>query len=267
MTLTFGLAPFASRPLGTFNFTRQGPDKVLYWADFPKRFRAMIAGETIVDTHGAKMLHETDAQMRLCFPLDDVRMDLLESAGTDDRDAAVGVVRRWNIRVGGRLAEDAATSFESPPETAAWLKGFVTIDLSKVDAWFQEDDPGYAHPRDPFHRVDVHVSSRHVVVRLDDTVIAETRAPAMLFETSVPTRYYLPPEAVRTELLEKSQMVSQCPYKGDGEHWHVQAGSDRVENAMWSLPSPLGDAVRIPGWFSFYPNKVSIEVDGERLND
>ena len=265
MTLTYGQAPFASHPFGTFNFHHEGSDKVLYWADFPKRFRIMFAGNTVADSRRVKMLHETDGMMRLCFPAEDVGMALLERAAAANDDPTVGGVQRWNIRVGERLAEGAATSFESPPAAAEWLKGFVTFDLKKIDAWFEEDDQGYAHPRDPFHRVDVHRSSRHVLVRVGETVIGETHEPAILFETSLPPRYYLSPEAVRTDVMQRSDTVSQCPYKGDGQHWHVVIGDKRIENAAWSLPSPLGDASRIPRWFSFYPEKVRIEVNGERL--
>lgn len=89
----------------------------------------------------------------------------------------------------------------------------------------------------------------------------------MLFETSMPTRYYVAPEDVRTDLLSRSPTVSQCPYKGDGQHWHIAAGGARVDDAAWSLPEPLGDATAIPGWFCFYPDKVSIEVDDEHLRD
>ena len=140
------------------------------------------------------------------------------------------------------------------------------MEVENADAWYLEDDLGYAHPRDPYHRFDVQRSSRRVIVRSRDIVIAESAAPAILFETSTPARFYLPPDAVRTELLAKSETVSQCPYKGDGQHWHVEAEGHRIADAAWSLTTPMGDALMIPRWFSFYPQKLIVEVDGERLH-
>ncbi|OLV16246.1 hypothetical protein BOO71_0012586 [Deinococcus marmoris] len=138
--------------------------------------------------------------------------------------------------------------------------------MKKVDAWYLEDDLGYAHPRDPYQRVDVQRTSRHVLVRVGDTQIAETLAPAMLFETSLAPRFYLPPDAVRPGFLVKSETVSECPYKGDGQHWHVVVDGQRIADAAWSLTTPLGDALMIPHWFSFYPEKLTVEVDGEQLH-
>ena len=88
----------------------------------------------------------------------------------------------------------------------------------------------------------------------------------MLFETGLPVRYYLPPEDVHTDLLEQSATVSECPYKGDGQHWHLNVGGDRVEDAAWSLPRPLGEATEITDYICFYPDKLEIEVDGEPLD-
>ncbi len=160
------------------------------------------------------------------------------------------------------MAEAAARSLDAPPPAAAALKDYVCFDFEKVDAWYLEDDLGYAHPRDPYHRADVHRSSRHVVVRVKESVVAESIEPAMLFETSLAPRFYLAPDAVRPEFLIKSETVSTCPYKGDGQHWHVVVGDTHIADAAWSLTAPLGDALTIPRWYSFYPEKVRVEVDG-----
>lgn len=85
-----------------------------------------------------------------------------------------------------------------------------------TDAWFEEDTPIYVHPKDPYKRVDVLPSTRHIVVKLNDTVLAETHTPTLLFETMLPTRYYMPKTALKWELLEESETVTKCPYKGGG---------------------------------------------------
>lgn len=264
MALTIGSGPLGPSPGGRFN--RDLPNgPLLYWEPFPKRFRVVLGGETLADSRGAMALHETGQLMRVALPPGDVRRDLLNEGGEGKGSPATGPARRWTARVGNREISDVARSFPAPPADAAWLADYLIFDLHKVDAWYQEDDLGYAHPRDPYHRCDVHRTSRRVVVRHGDTLIAETSAPAMLFETSIPPRFYLPPDAVRPGMLVKSETISQCPYKGDGQHWHVQAGGERIADACWSLTTPIGDALTIPRWFSFYTEKVTVEVDGERV--
>lgn len=265
MTLTFGGGPFGPQARGQFNFTREGPDTVLYWEDFPKRVRVEFNGATIADSRRVKALHETGRFMVLYFPREDVDMDRLEATDHQTDSPHKGVASHWSVRVGDRVAENAVWSYPDPVPSAPPIGGYMAFVYRKMDAWYQEDERVYAHPRDPYHRFDVHRSSRHVVVRHGGVVIAESERPEMLFETGVPARYYLPPDDVRTDLLSRSETVSQCPYKGDGQHWHLDVGGERIEDAAWSLPSPLGEAERIAGYLCFYPEKVRTEVDGEPL--
>ena len=258
MALTFGDAVFAEHPAGRFDVEPPALP-LLYWEPFPKRLRVTCGGEVIADSKRVVALFETGEMMRLCVPAADVRRAFL-TAGTLEGDGRAGPLRPYTA--GGKII---ARAIEQPPARAEALKGLFVFDLKAVDAWFLEDEAGYAHPREPYHRFDVHRASRHVIVRAGEAIVAETRAPSMLFETSTPIRFYLPPDAVRTELLEKSKTVSQCPYKGDGQHWHVVVGGQRIEDAAWSLTTPMGDALTIPRWFSFYPEKLSVEVDGQLL--
>ncbi len=266
MALTLGNGPFGTSPAGQFNFTREGPDTVVYWEDFPKRVRAEFNGKTIADSRRVKALHETGQLMVLYFPREDVDMGLLEPTEHTTESPNKGKASYWSVRVGDRTADHAVWSYEDPVPSASPIAGYLAFVYKKMAAWYQEDERVYAHPRDPYHRFDIHRSSRHVVVRHNGGVIAESRRPAMLFETGLPARYYLPPEDVRTDLLGRSTTVSQCPYKGDGQHWHLTVGGDRVEDAAWSLPRPLGEADRIAGYICFYPDKVDTEVDGVPLD-
>ena len=258
MALTFGDAPFSKHPAGSFDV--EPPSRpLLYWEPFPKRLRVVVGGELVADSRRVTALFETGRMMRLCVPAADVRRELMEPMPQEDESRA-GPLRPYAI--GGKTV---AHALASPPQTAAELNGLFVFDLEEADAWYLEDELGYAHPREPYHRFDVHRASRHVVVRAGDVVIAETSTPSMLFETSTPVRYYLPPDAIRMDLLAKSETVSQCPYKGDGQHWHAVAGDRRIEDAGWSLTTPMGDALAIARWFSFYPDRVTIEVDGKPL--
>lgn len=136
-----------------------------------------------------------------------------------------------------------------------------------MDRWFEEDAPIYAHFRDPYHRVDVRMSSRHVVVRHGDLVIADSGRPRLLCETGGPTRYYLPFADVRIDVLELSGTVSECPYKGDGRHWHLIVDEDRVDDVAWSLPHPLPESFAAAEHISFYRDKVTVEVDGKAMQE
>jgi len=199
MSLTFGHGPFGQQPGGEFNFTRQGPKAVLYCEGFPKRVRVEFNGLTIADSRRVKTLHETGKFMVFYFRREDVDMTRLERTDHRSECPHKGVASYWTVRVGDRTAENAAWSYENPIASARFIAGYLAFYFEKMDAWYQEDERVYAHPRDPYHRFDVHRSSRHVVVRHGGVVIAESSKPKVLFETGTPPRYYLQPEDVRTD--------------------------------------------------------------------
>jgi len=214
MSLTFGSGPFGPNGGGgEFSFGPL-PPHVLYWEDWPRRMRALFAGETVLDSRRVKLLHETGKMPAHYVPFDDLRRDLLVPATDSAASGQQG--KRWSVRVGDRLAEGCVTAPPTRPDGAEILPGYVTVAFAAMDRWFEEDDPIYAHPRDPYHRVDVRSSSRHVVVRHKEQVVAETIRPKLLFETSVPVRYYLPAADVRLDLLVKSETVSSARTRAMG---------------------------------------------------
>jgi uncharacterized protein (DUF427 family) len=229
MSLTVGSGPFGHRPAGSFDFER--PPHVVYVEDFPRRVRAVKGSETVVASRRVKLLHETGSLPRFLFPEDDVRLELLPSAAAHRRD-------------------------EAP--------GHVHVDWGAVDAWFEEEEELFGHPRDPYHRIDVRESSRHARVQVEGQLVAESRRPLVLFETGLPPRYYLRPEEVRLDLLVPHGKKTRCAYKGVASHWSVRAGDALAEAVVWSYTAPDDDAVRIKGLFAFYNERVDVEVDGER---
>lgn len=135
---------------------------------------------------------------------------------------------------------------------------------NKTDHWHEEDEEVFVHPRDPYHRVDVLQSSRHVKVLVDGEVVAETDRPRILFETGLPPRYYIPPEDVRDDVLLPSDKETQCPYKGIASYYHsVQAGGETREAVVWYYPHPIPAAADIEGHLCFFNEKVDLDVDGE----
>jgi uncharacterized protein (DUF427 family) len=124
--------------------------------------------------------------------------------------------------------------------------------VNEIEAWYEEDEEVFVHPRDPYHRVE---SSRHVKVRVNGEVVAETDRPRVLFETGLPPRYYIPPE----DVLLKSEKTTMCPYKGVASYWSVEAGGERVEDLVWYYPEPIPEAAKIKGHLCFFNERADLE--------
>ena len=170
------------------------------------------------------------------------------------------------MKVGDKEVENAVWGYPEPSKGAEPLANYLAFYFDKMDAWFEEDERIYAHPRDPYHRVDTRLSSRHVKVMHGGETIAETERPTLLFETELPTRYYLPVSDVRLDLLEPSDTTSSCPYKGDANYYSISVGDERAEDLVWYYKHPLPEAFAVQGMVCFYSEKVdAFYVDGEKL--
>jgi len=265
MSLTVGTGPFAKEPLGRFNFQVDAPTgAVLFFDPVPQRIRAIFAKETVVDSRGAKLLHETGHLPVYYFPENDVRFDMLEPSERRTQCPHKGEASYWSIRVGDRVAPDAVWGYRDPIEPARFLAGHVAFYWERVDEWFAEDAQLFGHPRDPYSRIDVYKSARHIRVLHDGEVLADTRRAKVLFETALPPRYYIPIEDVRTELLVPSRKKSRCAYKGSASYWHVRVGERLVEDLVWTYPDPQHDAEPVRDMLCFFNERVDLELDGER---
>ena len=190
-------------------------------------------------------------------------MDLLEPTDHTTHCPFKGDASYWSVRVGDRVAENAVWGYPEPLEECPPISGLISFYWNVMDAWFEEDEEVFIHPRDPYHRVDVLDSSRRVRITVGGEVVAESERPKILFETSLPPRYYLPPEDVRTDLLSPTDKTTGCPYKGTASYWTVEAGGEHAENVVWSYPEPIAAAEKIKAHLCFFNEKVDIEVDGE----
>jgi uncharacterized protein (DUF427 family) len=265
MALTVGSGPFGPQRNGEFNFdTGVLRPHTLYFEESPKRVRAVFSGETVADSRHAKLLHETGLLPVYYFPEADVRMDLLERTDHTTHCPFKGDAAYWTVRAGDRVAENAVWGYPEPMEGAPPLAGHVAFYFDRMDKWLEEDEEFDVHPKDPYHRIDVLNSSRHVKVSVNGEVVAESRRPKILFETGLPPRYYIPPEDVREELLVPSDSSSVCPYKGVASYWSVRANGETVEDLVWSYPKPRRDAQKVEGLLCFFNEQVDLEVDGEK---
>ena len=194
-----------------------------------------------------------------CFPADDVRTELLSPASRDVPNMAIA----HDLVVGDQLLAEAAELFVDPPPPLSAVEGHWSFTWDQGVSWFEEALEVHVHARDPSKRVDVVPSERHVKVEIAGQLVAESRRPHALFETPLPTRWYLPPDDVRWEFLEPSDTVTMCPYKGTAKYWSVRAGGQLHRDLVWSYPEPIPENPRIAGLICFFNEKVDLFVDGE----
>jgi uncharacterized protein (DUF427 family) len=256
-----GTGPLGKQPAGTFNFEPPPPGKALYLEPTPKRLRVEVGGVTIADSRRAMMLLESGHQPIFYFPPQDVRTDVLKDSDRHTHCPKKGDASYYTIQAGGEEVKDGAWYYPDPLPGAPPIKDLIAFYFNRMGRWLEEGEQINVHPRDPYHRVDVLATDRHIRISLDGTLLAETDRALALFESNLPTRWYLPIEDVRSE-LEPSDTITSCPYKGTASYYSVQleGGKDLV----WYYEQPLDEVGRIKGLVCFFNEKVDIELDGER---
>ena len=259
MSLTVGTGPFGQRPGGEFNFELPRTKGLIYFEDSPRRIRARLGGETVVDGRHAKLLHEHGHLPVYYFPEDEVRMDLLVPSDKHTTCPYKGEASYWSVHAGGKVSEDAVWSYPDPLADAPPIAGYYAFYWRKMDEWFEEDEPAIVHARDPYHRIDVLDTSRHVRISLDGETLAESTRTRVLYETGLPPRWYFPREDVRMDLLTPSDTQTGCAYKGFASYW--SAGDE--DDVVWTYPDPRPEAARIKDYLAFFNERVDVEVDGE----
>ena len=249
-----------------------------------KRIRAVLDGDTVVDTTRALLVWEprrivpsyavpADDIAAELAPADTAAADVTGTIGTHMPELSRRPVLDPSVPFAVHTAEGRAAGLKAGQQTRPGagfypadpgLAGYVVLDFGAFDAWYEEDELNVAHPRDPFHRIDVLPSSRHVRVELDGHVLAESSRSTLLFETMLPTRYYLPPEDVRAELTPSSTRT-WCAYKGQASYWSATAGDRVVPDLAWTYQQPRHDAAQVRDLIAFFNERLDVIVDGERL--
>jgi uncharacterized protein (DUF427 family) len=237
------------------------------WEDSRRRVRAVFGGVTTADSTHVMLLHEAGRLPVFYFPIEDVRMDIMEGTEHSTNSPLKGNASYWTIRGGDRVVENAAWSYPNPPPGGPEIKGYIAFYWDKMDAWFEEDEQVFAHARDSYKRVDILPSSRHVRVVLGGEVAADTRRPRLLLETGIITRYYISERDIRMELLESTETTTHCPYKGKASYWSARVGDTVYKDIVWSYYNPLPECLPIDGMLSFFNERVeAIYVDDERID-
>jgi uncharacterized protein (DUF427 family) len=226
----------------------------------PRRIRAFLGGQTVLDTTAARYVWESPKYPQYYVPLEDVDEDLLVDEGRA-RHRQHGNARRIGLRAGPHERPNAGWVYDSGE-----LSGTVRLLWPAVDAWFEEDEQVYVHPRSPYTRVDALRSTRRVRVELDGTVLAESDATVMVFETGLPTRYYFDRPSVDYSHLLPTDTVTACPYKGvTSAYWSAQVGDEVHPDLAWAYDFPTRQLSPITGLVAFYNEQVDVSINGERL--
>lgn len=224
------------------------------------RVRAVLGGVTVADSRATVLWRCGSADLTYGFPSHDVRGDCLVPAPTAAGESAFAP--RFHLVAGDRRATAAVGYVPAGALGLGVDGGYYFIGFDAVDAWYEEDERLVCHARDPYTRVDVRSSSRHLRIELDGESIAETRQPLLLFETGLPVRYYIPWADVRTQYLAPSDTETVCCYKGRARYWHIRTGSGEHRDMAWDYPEPLDDAARVREAVCFYQTALSLYLDG-----
>jgi uncharacterized protein (DUF427 family) len=235
------------------------------FAPSPRWVRVYFNSQLIADSRKMMLLREANHLPLYYFPKKDVRMDCLQPSDRTTHSDRKGEGGFWHVQVGDKIAKNAAFTFRNPPGTGPKLEDHVAFAWDKMDAWFEEDEEVFVYARDPYKRVDVLQSSRQIKVVVDGVTVGETTRPSLLFETGLPTRYYMPKHDTRMDLLERSDAVTRCPYKGDANLYSIKIADRLHEGLAWIYRYPTVECAKIQGLVGFFNEKLDMYEDGTLL--
>lgn len=262
MGLSWQQGPLGRDPNGTFLTATPMPERVLYLEPLRRRMSVELGGSIIARSDDAVILFEPARYPVAYFPIGDINQTVLQPSDHESTHPDLGKTRWFNVVGGdGEITQRGAWEHIEPPEQAAALRGTVAFAWRTMDAFYEEDERILGHAADPYHRIDIRRTSRHLVVREGDQVVAETHAPLVLYESGFAPRWYVPRGDVVAEALHSVEGQTFCPYKGLASYYDI-AGA---RNAAWSYRAPFEEVARIADLVSFEPDKVTITIDGDKL--
>jgi uncharacterized protein (DUF427 family) len=237
------------------------PERVLYAEPLRRRMRTELGGHTVVHSDDAVLLFEPGRYPVADFPIADIADGVLTPTDHRSEHADLGETAWFEVVAGTRHAARGAWQHVALPAHAAILSGKVALAWRAMDGFYEEDDRILGHAADPYHRIDIRRSSRHLVVRAGDRVVADTTNPVVLYESGFAPRWYVPRADVVGQALTPVDLQTFCPYKGIASYYDI----DDVRHAAWSYRAPFDDMAAIGDLVSFEPDRVEVTLDGERL--
>lgn len=262
MGLAWQQGPLAAGSIGRFLVPDPLPERLLFAEPLRRRMRVRLGDEWIADSENVILLHEPGRYPVAYFPKADVAMEALEATEriSDHRD--LGATKWYRVRSGERVADRGAWEHTELPDHAGELRDRVAFAWRAMDGFYEEDERIVGHAADAYHRIDIRQSSRRLVVRSRDRIVADTTRPVVLYESGFAPRWYVPREDVEDSALAPVDTQTFCPYKGVCSYYDI----GDAHRAAWSYRDAYTEVGRVSDLISFEPDKVTVELDGQQLH-
>lgn len=261
MGLSWQQGPLSAGAVGHFLTPEPLPRRLLFAERLRRRMRVRFDGAWIADSEDVLLLNEPGRYPVAYFPRADVETRALVKSDKVTRHQDLGETTWYAVHGDGRAAERAAWEFTDLPEHAAEFEGRVAFAWRAMDAFYEEDERILGHAADPYHRIDIRTTSRTLEVRRQDTVVARTEHPVVLYESGFAPRWYVPRADIDESRLRPVEGQTFCPYKGLCDYYDIGT----AHRAAWSYRDAYSEVGRIGGLVSFEPDQVEVRLDGERL--
>lgn len=261
MGLSWQQGPLSPGAIGRFLVPEPLPKRLLYAEPLRRRMRVRFGGTWIADSEHVVLLFEPDRYPVAYFPESDITPGILEPADHTTRHRDLGPTSWYTVRAGEQSAPRGAWKHTDLPDYASEFHGRVAFAWPAMDAFYEEDERIVGHAADSYHRIDIRQTSRSLVVRDHDRIVAESKRPLVLYESGFAPRWYVPRADVDEAALTCVEHQTFCPYKGICNYYDI--GDARL--AAWSYREAFSEVGRISGLVSFEPDIVSVELDGTQL--
>ncbi len=262
MGLSWQQGPLGAGPVGRFLTPEPMPERLLYAEPLRRRMRVRFGGEWIADSEDVVLLHEPGRYPVAYFPRADVRTDVLAGGVRNTQHRDLGSTAWFTVTAGGRSTQRAAWEHVDLPAYAGELAGRIAFAWRAMDAFYEEDERILGHAADGYHRIDIRTTSRHLVVRVGDQVVAESSRPLVLYESGFAPRWYVPRSDVTADALAPVEGQTFCPYKGLADYYDIGTAG----RAAWSYRDAYAEVGRVSDLVSFEPDKVDVFLDGKQLH-
>ncbi|WP_179474254.1 DUF427 domain-containing protein [Mycolicibacterium vinylchloridicum] len=261
MGLAWQQGPLATGTIGHFLTPEPLSQRLLFAEPLRRRMRVRFGDRWIADSEDIVLLHEPGRYPIAYFSRDDVEPGVLAAEAQRTEHRELGVTAWFAVTAGERSVRRAAWCHIALPGHATVLTGRIAFAWRAMDAFYEEDDRIVGHAADPYHRIDIRSTSRHLVVRDGERVIAESRGPLVLYESGFAPRWYVPRVDVDEKALTSVDGQTFCPYKGLASYYTI---GERVRCA-WSYVDAWPEVAAVRNLISFEPDKIDVELDGQRL--
>jgi len=262
MGLSWQQGPLAPGAIGRFLVPEPLPERLLYIEPLRRRMRVRFGRAWIADSENVLLLFEPGRYPVAYFPEADVSPEVLERSEHTTKHPDLGHTSWYLVKAGGQRALRGACQHVDLPAFASDLGARIAFAWRAMDAFYEEEERILGHAADSYHRIDIRQTSRHLVVRDRDRVVADTKRPLVLYESGFAPRWYVPRVDIDESALTFVEHQTFCPYKGLCSYYDI--GDARF--AGWSYREAYPEVGRISGLISFEPDVVSVFLDGTQLH-